>query len=247
MLVLSRRLYEKILFPNHDITVEVLQIRGGVVKMGITAPRHIQVLREELDNFAARKRESHSTHALNNKLNKLNLWLHLLEKQLELGNADEARALLHKLSALFGELEAPAAPGSCDSQPTPQVEPGGWRTLVVDDDNNERELLAGILHMNGCQCATAPDGQAALDYLASHETPDFVLLDLWMPRCDGRQTLRQIRRNPRWRDAKVFAISGASPQDCGIEDGTGGFDAWLCKPLNPAKLWDTMQKSRLGG
>ncbi len=66
---------------------------------------------------------------------------------------------------------------------------------------------------------------------------------MWMPRCDGRQALGQIRGNPRYEGTKVFAISGSSPQDVGIADGTGGFDAWFSKPLDPADLWDAMRKS----
>ena len=48
MLVLSRRLNEAIVFPGLDITVRVLQIEGGRIRLGIDAPRAVAVLREEL-------------------------------------------------------------------------------------------------------------------------------------------------------------------------------------------------------
>jgi carbon storage regulator CsrA len=112
------------------------------------------------------------------------------------------------------------------------------RALVVDDDRNERTLLAGLLSMHGCECDVAADGQAALDYLASaQQLPDYVLLDNWMPRRDGPQTLEAIRAEPRYRDVKIFSISSTSPEEMGIVRGPGGIDAWFPKPLDPRELW----------
>jgi carbon storage regulator CsrA len=48
MLVLSRRLHEKILFPGLNITVQVVKIKPGVVRIGIEAPPNVKIFREEL-------------------------------------------------------------------------------------------------------------------------------------------------------------------------------------------------------
>ncbi len=48
MLVLSRRLGEKIVLPGLDITVQVVSVQGGVVRIGIEAPRDVKVYREEV-------------------------------------------------------------------------------------------------------------------------------------------------------------------------------------------------------
>jgi carbon storage regulator CsrA len=48
MLVLSRRLHEKILFPGLNITVQVVTIKPGVVRLGIEAPPNVKIFREEL-------------------------------------------------------------------------------------------------------------------------------------------------------------------------------------------------------
>ena len=54
MLVLSRRLHEKIVLPTLGVTVEVVAVKGGVVRLGITAPPDVKVMREEiLDRPAA--------------------------------------------------------------------------------------------------------------------------------------------------------------------------------------------------
>ena len=48
MLVLSRRLHEKVLFPGLNITVQVVSIKPGVVRIGIEAPPDVRIVREEI-------------------------------------------------------------------------------------------------------------------------------------------------------------------------------------------------------
>lgn len=236
MLVISRRAEEKVVFPGLGITVHVLGTKGKTVRLGIDAPLDVKVFRQELipldpekiSEFAAKSTLSHDQR---NRLNSLSLSLHLFERYFEDGKTREAQTTLKKVMEVLEAIERAEGPVPAPITHTP------WRTLVVDDDSNERELLAGVLGMNGCQADTASDGKAALDYLASHERPDFILLDLVMPGCSGPQALTQIRRNPRYRGLKIFAVSGTSPQEFGVDIGPEGFDAWFQKPLNPRSLW----------
>src|SRR5262245_43210257 len=99
MLVLSRRVGQRIVLPSLDVTITVARIQGQAVRVGIDAPHGVEIFRAEL-----------------------------LEER---------------------PAAAAAATRKC-------------RTLVVDDDRNERTLLAGLLSMHGCECATAADGQDAL-------------------------------------------------------------------------------------
>jgi CheY-like chemotaxis protein len=107
---------------------------------------------------------------------------------------------------------------------------------VVEDDENESALLAGFLRISGFDVAEASDGADALEYLSAHELPDLVLLDMLMPRCNGRETIDAIRRSPRFRQLKVFAISGTSPAELGVVLGPEGVDRWFQKPINPETL-----------
>lgn len=243
MLVISRRSDEKLVFPDLGVTVHVLGTKGRTVRLGIDAPPDVKVFRQELlpldpkeiSDFASK---SPLTHEQRNRLNKLSLTLHLFERYFEAGNTPQAQTTLKKVMDILDSINNAEGPA-----PTVvPVQNAQWRSLIVDDDLNERELLAGVLGMNGCQADTAPDGQAALDYLASHERPHFVLLDLIMPGCNGPQALEQIRRNPRFRDLKIFAVSGISPKEFGVEIGPDGFDAWFQKPLNPRSLWTGIQQ-----
>jgi carbon storage regulator CsrA len=244
MLVLSRRSSERVLFPTLDIAVEVLQVKSNAVRIGIEAPPDVPVVRGELSDRtggvpAAAGAEREKAHALCNRLSKVALALFLFERQWEAGRTEEARAtlagVLDNLSSMDREWVMKQLRGSHAAVPA------RCRTLVVEDDSNQRELLAGLLRMNGCECATAVDGVAALDYLASHERPDVLLVDMWMPNCDGPGTVRRVRSDPRYSGMKVFTISSTPPQEAGLSTGPDGVDAWFPKPLNPRKLWETIR------
>ena len=243
MLVLSRRADEKIVFPSIGVTVHLLRINGNVARIGIDAPPELRVLRQELDGTPPPRPAGPSpTHELCNRLSKVTLTLHLFQRQREAGLAAEAEATLERAFAALGALDRDAVSALVGGRPTPK--PGrAPRALLVEDDSNERELLAGILGMNGCECATAADGEEALAYLAAHARPDVVLLDMLMPRCDGPATVRAIRAEPRLADLRVFGVSGTRPQDLGVPTGPGGIDGWFPKPLDPRTLWDAVRRS----
>jgi carbon storage regulator CsrA len=245
MLVLSRRPSEKIIFPTLGVTLHVLETRGHAVKIGIEAPPEVKILRQELAHAIRAAASSadearERRHALRNKLNSVGLSLHLFERLWRSGDEDQAGTVLEKVFGLLDEVEAACAP---PAKPASSAARPAVRSLIVEDDHNERELLAGLLRMNGCECGTAADGLEALDYLASHDRPDVVLLDLRMPRCDGPETLARIRKDPRYAGLKVFAVSGTAPEEVGIRRGPEGVDGWFRKPLNPRQLWDAIQDS----
>jgi DNA-binding response OmpR family regulator len=122
--------------------------------------------------------------------------------------------------------------------PTPPAVPARkpLKALLVEDDRNERELLAGFLRMSGLEVDTAGDGGDALDYLRSHDRPDVILLDMGLPRVDGPTTVREIRRDPAWAGLKVFGVTGRLPDEFDLENGPAGIDRWFHKPLDPSAL-----------
>ncbi len=244
MLVLSRREGEKLVFPNLGITLEVVRVRGSAVRLGIDAPSDVSVWRGELcaarglQPLAVTEPKLSSarklTHAIRNRLHAATLGLHLYRKQMDQGLIEEADRTWRKILEEFVALEAEAAP----RPETPAASPpsGVRRTLIVEDDANECELLAGFLRVSGFDVATSGDGAAALDYLNSHELPDVILLDMIMPNVDGRTTIGAIRQNPGLAGLKVFAISGTSPSVFDVPTGPKGVDRWFPKPINPEEL-----------
>jgi CheY-like chemotaxis protein len=222
-----------------------LRLKGKTVRLGILAPSSIPILREELvgtEHAAAShpmetpEPAARLPHSVRNKLNTISLALHLYQKQLDRGLITDAERtfghLLREFDAL--EKEAAASVGSRSFEKTHS--PNGHSALVVEDDRNECELLAGFLRVSGYEVVTADDGEDALGYLSSHEMPDVVLLDMMMPRCDGPTMINALRKNPRFEDLKVVAISGSSPAQFGITVGPHGIDRWFPKPVNPELL-----------
>jgi carbon storage regulator CsrA len=265
MLVLSRRPQEKIVFPHVGITVEVVSVSGQTVRVGVTAPRDILILRNEIAEKGAREaapaealpapapaelarqdgsdESSHEAlHRLKNRLNTANLAIHLVEKQLGAGQIAAAEQTLHRALSEFKTLDDELAAGNAARQ-NQGAEPNGPRALVVEDDINESVLLAEILRIGGFQVATALDGRCALDYLAENPLPNVVLLDMRMPRCDGPTTLSAIRDNPRYNGLRIVAVSGTRPSDLGVPTGPGGIDRWFSKPLDPQQLVNELKRN----
>lgn len=252
MLVLSRRADETIVFPSVGITVHLLRVGPRVAKIGIEAPPGVRVLRQEIAGAphpADRAPTPSPTHELCNRLSKVSLGLHLFERQRAAGRHAEADATLGRVFDALAALDREAVSGIITGRPAPAAperdRPNPTRArpqaLLVEDDPNERELLAGLLRMQGCECATAADGADALQYLAANGRPDVVLLDMHMPRCDGPTALRAIRAESRLSGLRVFGVSGSDPRELGIATGPTGVDGWFAKPLDPRSLWDAIQ------
>lgn len=229
MLVLSRKLNQHIVFPTQDIRVEVLRIEGTTVRLGVTAPPSVVVLRGELDDP---NRTEELAHKLRGRFNTAMLSINLARRQLELGKSDDAQMTLDAALNELARLEQSLVPA-----PRP---PRRIRTLLVEDNPHESALLQGYLRLNGVDVDNAGDGDEALDYLARHECPDAVLLDMQMPRRDGASTLAAIRADPAYNDLKVFAVTGAKREDVPIESG---FDGWFTKPIDPARIVEALARA----
>jgi len=144
---------------------------------------------------------------------------------------------MRTLEREFQAMQEKVAELTAPPKPAAHTAPRSRKALVVEDDTNERELLAGFLRMAGLDVVTAGDGADALDYLRTEGRPDVVLLDLMLPTTDGITTAREIRRNPANEGLKIFAVTGHSADRFG-PDGlrSAGIDRWFQKPLNPEAL-----------
>jgi len=84
----------------------------------------------------------------------------------------------------------------------------GDRILVVDDDDDIREVMQELLVAEGFQVDVAKDGLDALGKLEVDGTPPLILLDMMMPRMDGEAFLKALRAKPALANASVVVISG---------------------------------------
>jgi CheY-like chemotaxis protein len=118
--------------------------------------------------------------------------------------------------------------------PTRQTQRLG-RVLVVDDDEVIRRLIAANLTLEGFDVATAVDGQDCLEKVPAI-APDVVTLDVTMPRLDGWETARRLRKGPDTSHIKVVLITARDQADNPAQHRHARADAYLAKPFDPAEM-----------
>lgn len=246
MLVLSRKENQQILFPGLGIEVEVCRISGKSVSVGVKAPKSVQILRGELAEAAnpSAKNSQHAErderqHALRNQLNKAQLTVAIAQKQLQMGREQDVEQTLQEMLSRLTEIEQAISQPACRPQPdacrsTAFVE-SAPTALVVEDDANERALMAGYLKLCGFQISEAVDGVEAMEFLAENEV-DLVVLDMRMPRMDGKETVKAIRRRQSLRRTKVVVVSGDDREDAMVTGDDRGVSEWFSKPLDASRF-----------
>ncbi len=118
----------------------------------------------------------------------------------------------------------------------------GYRitALAVDDVEDNREILAGMLRMMGIEVTAATDGEDALNRLHQF-LPDVIFMDVHMPNMNGMEAIQHIRRE--WPDKKIPCIavsaSGIVYQKQRYLDA--GFDDFIMKPFRINQLSELME------
>lgn len=113
--------------------------------------------------------------------------------------------------------------------------------LVVEDHDDTRFMLTYLLEKRGCRVALAEDGETAVS-LAEQTRPDLILMDASLPRLDGLEATRRIRKTPAVARVPIVFLSGhaqASFRAGALE--TGG-DDFLIKPFEIAQLERVLER-----
>ena len=106
------------------------------------------------------------------------------------------------------------------------------RALVVEDERNLVRLIRGYLEREGYEVHEALDGEAALE-TARRVEPDVVVLDWMLPKLDGAEVLRELRR---FSDAYVIMLTARTEEVDRIVGLSIGADDYLSKPFSPGEL-----------
>lgn len=112
---------------------------------------------------------------------------------------------------------------------------GGYKVLVVDDEEDILELLKYNLQKEGYDVKTASNGLKAVD-IAKTYLPDVVLLDIMMPNQDGVETCRQLRENPDLHQTYILFLTARAEEYSEIAAFDVGADDYIVKPIKPRAL-----------
>ena len=110
---------------------------------------------------------------------------------------------------------------------------GKTKLLIVDDEVDLLAELRPLLERSGYNVVTATDGQRALAKVRETR-PDLIILDVMMPRLDGREVLRRLRQEDDWTPVILLTQVGSSVERAlSLQEGA---DDYLNKPYDPMEL-----------
>jgi CheY-like chemotaxis protein len=104
------------------------------------------------------------------------------------------------------------------------------RVLMVDDNAASRELIRTVLQESGYAVSEASDGCEAVQ-VALQVQPDLIILDLQMPTLDGFGALELIRRDARFTDLPIVALTANAMQGDREKALSAGFTSYISKPV----------------
>jgi adenylate cyclase len=109
------------------------------------------------------------------------------------------------------------------------------RVLIVDDNENNRTILAARLGAQGYSTEEACDGAEALE-VARRDAPDLILLDVTMPRMDGLEACRRLRSDPSVGFVPIILVTARADSKDVVAGLEAGADEYLTKPVDQQAL-----------
>jgi PAS domain S-box-containing protein len=146
---------------------------------------------------------------------------------------------LEETDELKAEGFSVTAPGSDVHFRLPEGEKRS--VLIADDRETNRDILDQVLTDAGFETVLATDGDEALEELRKRDF-DIFLCDVRMPRMNGIEVVKEIRRDEKLKKAKVFAVTASVFPEFRDQALEAGFDEFLMKPLRVSELAQKMAK-----
>jgi len=120
--------------------------------------------------------------------------------------------------------------------PAPAVwEPRSLRVLIIEDDADTAECMARLVKLWGHDVRQTNSAQAGLEEAFAYR-PDFVLLDIGMPKMDGCAIARQLRSDPQLQGCFIVAITGYGDAEQRRRCYEAGINEFLIKPVDHVVL-----------
>jgi two-component system cell cycle response regulator DivK len=114
------------------------------------------------------------------------------------------------------------------------------KILVVDDNQDSRELVVKILKNRGYQMIEAVDGEDALEK-ATAENPDLILMDISIPKINGYEVTRRLKSQINFKNTPIIALTAHAMKGDREKALEAGCDGYISKPINIHEIPDQIQ------
>jgi len=109
------------------------------------------------------------------------------------------------------------------------------KILVVEDNQDNRELVVKVLKINGYQVIEAVDGEEAIEK-TKNENPDLILMDLFIPKIDGYEVTRRLKSNIDLKSIPIIALTAHAMKGDMEKALAAGCDGYIPKPIDVREL-----------
>lgn len=114
------------------------------------------------------------------------------------------------------------------------------KILIVDDNQDSRELVVKILKNRGYLIIEAVDGEEALEK-ATAENPDLILMDISIPKLDGYEVTRRLKCQVKFKDTPIIALTAHAMKGHREKALEAGCDGYISKPIDIHELPDQIK------
>src|SRR5262249_7795797 len=109
------------------------------------------------------------------------------------------------------------------------------RILVVEDQEDNRQILRDLLGRAGYEMTEAWDGEASVS-AAKKQRPDPMLMDIQLPLMDGYEATRRIKADPELKSIPIIAVTSYALSGDDGKAHAAGCDGYVTKPYSPREL-----------
>ena len=109
------------------------------------------------------------------------------------------------------------------------------RILVVEDQEDNRQILRDLLANAGYEMIEAEDGEQAVAAANEHR-PDLILMDIQLPELDGYEATRRIKANPALNAIPIIVVTSYALSGDEEKARAAGCDGYVAKPYSPRAL-----------
>lgn len=233
-----------------NVVITALRERGGELRGYATVTRDLTE-RKRVEALEKAERGTGDllaalAHELRNSLAPINNSLHLLARKPAADPTEQwvrevlerqTRQMTRQVEKLVDASRNPpaAAAGSEAAEDLPGGPTPPRRVLVVDDNLDAAHALRLLLEEDGHEVRVATDGAAGLA-AAREYRPDYLLLDIGLPRLSGYEVVANLRADPALKDTTVIAVTGYGQMHDRARTAAAGFDHHLTKPVEFSAL-----------